>query len=105
MNTKPTGYICVEMETGACDGIYTEKSTAEFMIGFLAALWFGSHWTLKTAYKGDTVRNRFHHEQHMEEKLRRLYGEPDYEAADEYYRLDTLKNNMKMYRNRENLNR
>lgn len=86
-NTKPTGYICVEMETGACDGIYTEKSTAKHMIGFMNNLWSGSHWILMNSYSVSNFRNRFHREQPMQEKLKRLYGDPDYDAADKYDKL------------------
>ena len=82
----PVGYICVEMETGACDGIYYEKSEAERMAGFNQALWTGSHWTLITAFKGDSVRGRFHMEDSIRKNLYNFYGAPNYKAADLYDR-------------------
>ena len=84
---KPVGYICVEKQTGAYDGIYTDQSDAEHMAGFLQALWKDSSWALKTAFQGDTVRDRFHTEESMHKKLRNLYGKENYQAADAYDRL------------------
>lgn len=83
---QPRGWICEEEKTGALDGIYFNKGDAENQCGYKQAIWKGSTWSLKPAYRGDSITENYHREQPAYNKLLDLYGNPDYKAGDKYDR-------------------
>ena len=76
---KPHGYILVEQDTGARDGVYFEKKDAIRLKDFHQSVWKGSTWTIIAAFKGDSVRGRFHRDDPMRSRLINKYGEPNYD--------------------------
>ena len=88
---KPIGWLCTEERTGACDGTYFDKADAEIQCEFKEVLWPGSKWNLEPDYHGGGSNGRYHREEPMYGRLIDRYGEPDYEAVDEWCKEDENK--------------
>ena len=85
-NEQPCGWICVEKQTNACDGIYTEKASAEYQCGRKNTVWEGSQWDLEPVFRGYGMIENYHRDEPMRNELISWYGKPNYKAADEYDR-------------------
>lgn len=82
--SSETGYICLEKETGAFDGTYTNESAAQAMAGYHQSLWAGSSWVVTPVSEARTSIHKFHAFDSVRKELESLYGPMNCNAGDDY---------------------